>query len=190
MITFEEWKKQYCAEPTLQTLNDLKQLYNIKDPETYILHMQKNAYKEYEYNEWLKDNPSLVIQAEPMKQASDKSTLLGELLDPTVPKTEREHVAAEEIKSLEESLLKHGFEIERLKKVAKKLKADIELQNKDWCDDDEAIKQQALRVLPKEMVEGDSVHIPRMGELAEMMANEIMRLRTIIHKYKTGGLRK
>jgi len=107
----------------------------------------------------------------------DKLTLLGELFDPIIPKTEREHVAIEEIESLEASLLKHGFEIERLKKVVKKLKADIEQQNKDWCDDDEAIKQQALRVLPKEMVEGDSFHVPRMGGLAELMADEIERLR-------------
>lgn len=71
-----------------------------------------------------------------------------------------------------------------------RLHEKIKIQNKDWCDDDEAIKQQALRVLPKEKVEGDSVHVPRMGELAEMMADEIMRLRTTIHKYKTGGLRR
>ena len=120
----------------------------------------------------------------------DKLTLLGELLDPTIPKTEREHVAAAEIESLEASLIKQQFEIERLRKVAKKLKEDTELQNKDWCDDDEAIKQQALRVLPKEVVEGDSVHVPRMGELAEMMADEIERLQKVIHKYKTGGLRR
>ena len=61
-----------------------------------------------------------------------------------------------------------------------RLHEKIKLQNKDWCDDDEAIKQQALRVLPKETVEGDSVHVPRMGELAEMMANEIMRLRKVL----------
>lgn len=114
----------------------------------------------------------------------DKLTLLGELLDPTVPKSDREYVAILEIESLEASLLKHQFEIERLKKVAKKLKADIELQNKDWCDDDEAVKQQALRVLPKEVVEGDSVHVPRMGELAEMMADEIERLRVWNNRWR------
>ena len=114
----------------------------------------------------------------------DKLTLLGELLDPTVPKTEREHVAVEEIEYLEASLLKHQFEIERLKKVAKKLKADVELQNKNWCDDDEAIKQQALRVLPKEKVEGDTWHVPRMGELAEMMADEIERLRVWNNRWR------
>lgn len=249
MITFEEWKKQYCAEPTLQTLNDLKQLYNIKDPKTYILHMQKNAYKEYEYNEWLKDNPSLVIQAEPMKQASDKSTLLGELLDHNIPKSEREHVAAAEIERLNQMLRETGYgqgqidayaaqceEIDNLKAEVEQLRTsidclqkerieafklgphpleqvlemplnvfiatrfvptwkynemgdkierlnkEIKLQNKDWCDDDEAIKQQALRVLSKEAVEGGSVHVPRMGELAEIMADEIERLREVLQQ--------
>lgn len=110
----------------------------------------------------------------------DKLTLLGELLDPTVPKSDREYVAAAEIESLEASLIKQEFEVERLRKVAKKLEEDIELQNKDWCDDDEAIKQQALRVLPKEKVEGDTWHVPRMVELAEMMADEIERLRNVI----------
>jgi phosphotransferase system HPr-like phosphotransfer protein len=59
----------------------------------------------------------------------------------------------------------------------KRLQAEIKLQNKDWCEDDEAIKQQALRVLDAAKVEGDSVYVPRMGALAEMMADEIERLR-------------
>lgn len=59
----------------------------------------------------------------------------------------------------------------------KRLQAEIKLQNKDWCDDDEAIKKQALRVLPKVMIEGDSCHVPFMSEVAEMMADEIERLR-------------
>lgn len=65
----------------------------------------------------------------------------------------------------------------RLEAQIKVLQNEIKLQNKDWCDDDEAIKQQALRALPKESVEGDSFHVPRMGELAEMMADEIIKLR-------------
>lgn len=131
------------------------------------------------------------MNTEPAKQATDKSVLLAELLDPNVPKTEREHFAIEEIQSLESLLHRQGWDIERLKITIKQLLQDeINLQNKDWCDDDETIKQQALRVLPKEAVEGDSVHVPRMGELAEMMADEIIRLRTVIHKYKTGGLRR
>lgn len=184
MITFEEWKKQYCAEPTPQILDDLKRLHNVKDPENFIEKAQKTEYERYCKYQYLKNNPSLTIQTKPAKQASDKSILLAELLDPTVPKSDREYVAIWEIESLEASLLKHQFEIERLKKVAKKLKADIELQNKDWCDDDEAIKQQALRVLPKEVVEGDSVHVPRMGELAEMMADEIERLRVWNNRWR------
>lgn len=68
-------------------------------------------------------------------------------------------------------------EIERLRERINNLNRELHQQVKDWCDDDEAIKQQALRVLPKEVVEGDSVHVPRMGELAEMMADEIEHLR-------------
>ena len=56
-----------------------------------------------------------------------------------------------------------------------RLRAELAQLRKDWCDDDEAIKQQALRVLPKFEVEGDSVHVPRMGELAKMMADEALR---------------
>lgn len=62
-----------------------------------------------------------------------------------------------------------------------RLRAELAQLRKDWCDDDEAIKQQALRVLPKFEVEGDSVHVPRMGELAEMMADTALR-------YKEEGL--
>lgn len=58
-----------------------------------------------------------------------------------------------------------------------RLKAELAQSRKDWCDDDEAIKQQALRVLDAAKVEGDSVYVPRMGALAEMMADEMERLR-------------
>ena len=54
-----------------------------------------------------------------------------------------------------------------------RLRAELAQFRKDWCDDDEAIKQQALRVLDAAKVEGDSVYVPRMGALAEMMADEI-----------------
>lgn len=64
----------------------------------------------------------------------------------------------------------------RLEIQVKRFQDEIKQHVKDWCDDDEAIRQQALRVLPKESVEGDSVHVPRMGELAEMMADEIIKL--------------
>jgi len=131
------------------------------------------------------------MNTEPAKQATDKSVLLAELLDHNVPKSEREHFAIEEIRSLQlmqdslESLLhRQGWDIERLKITIKQLQDEINLQNKDRCDDDEAIKQQALRVLPKEVVEGDSVHVPRMGELAKMMADEIERLRIWNSRWK------
>lgn len=58
-----------------------------------------------------------------------------------------------------------------------RLRAELAQFRKDWCDDDEAIKQQALRVLDAAKVEGNSVYVPRMGALAEMMADEIERLR-------------
>ena len=56
-----------------------------------------------------------------------------------------------------------------------RLRAELAQSRKDWCDDDEAIKRQALRVLAKFEVEGDSVHVPRMAELAEMMADTAIR---------------
>lgn len=59
----------------------------------------------------------------------------------------------------------------------KRLQAEIKLQNKDWCEDDEAIKQQALRVLDAAKVEGDSWSVPRGSALAEMMAYECELLR-------------
>jgi hypothetical protein len=58
-----------------------------------------------------------------------------------------------------------------------KLRAELAAARKDWCDDDEAIKQQALRVLDAAKVEGDSVYVPRMGALAEMMADEMVKAR-------------
>lgn len=58
-----------------------------------------------------------------------------------------------------------------------RLRAELAQFRKDWCDDDEAIKQQALRVLDAAKVEGDSVYVPRMGALAEMIADEMERLR-------------
>jgi len=123
------------------------------------------------------------MNTESAKQASDRSILLSEIFDSTIPKTEREHIAAAEIQRLNQMLRETGYSQGQIDAYAAqceeidRLREKIKLQNKDWCDDDEAITQQALRVLPKEAVDGDSFHVPRMGELAEMMANEIIRLR-------------
>lgn len=65
----------------------------------------------------------------------------------------------------------------RLATELERVQAELAQFRKDWCEDDEAIKQQALRVLDAAKVEGDSVYVPRMGALAEMMADEIERLR-------------
>lgn len=130
------------------------------------------------------------MNTEPAKQASDKSVLLAELLNSNVPKSEREHIAAAEIERLNQMLRETGYGQGQIDAYAAqceeidRLHEKIKLQNKDWCDDDEAIKQQALRVLPKEVVEGDSVHVPRMGELAEMMADEIERLRVWNNRWR------
>lgn len=62
-------------------------------------------------------------------------------------------------------------------KEVETLHLELHQQAKDWCDDDEAVKLQALRVLPKGVVEGDTWYVPRMADLAEMMADEIERLR-------------
>lgn len=53
----------------------------------------------------------------------------------------------------------------------------IERQNKDWCDMDEAIKKQALRVLDAKRVEGDSWYVPRDVELVEMIVEEYMAIK-------------
>ena len=66
---------------------------------------------------------------------------------------------------------KHNCDFCKLEAEVERLRAELAQSRKDWCDDDEAIKQQALRVLAKFEVEGDSVHVPRMAELAEMMAD-------------------
>jgi hypothetical protein len=67
--------------------------------------------------------------------------------------------------------------LETLSKEVERLRAELAQFRKDWCDDDEAIKQQALRVLDAAKVEGDSVYVPRMGALAEMMADEMVKIR-------------
>lgn len=77
----------------------------------------------------------------------------------------------------EKALRELRNDCDRLEIQVKRFQDEIKQHVKDWCDDDEAIKQQALRVLPKESVEGDSVYVPRMGALAEMMADEIIKLR-------------
>ena len=45
-----------------------------------------------------------------MKQATPHEQLIGELLDSTIPKTEREHAAAREIERLQELLAAHPFD--------------------------------------------------------------------------------
>ena len=67
-------------------------------------------------------------------------------------------------------------EVVRLKAINEHLEKSINLHNKDWCEDDENIKKQALRVLPAEKVEGDSWHVPRMAELAEMITDHAVAL--------------
>jgi len=66
---------------------------------------------------------------------------------------------------------------EELEDKIKELEAENAKLTKDWCDDDDAIKQQALRVLDPKRIEGDTWHVPRMVELAEMLADEVERLR-------------
>jgi hypothetical protein len=60
------------------------------------------------------------------------------------------------------------LEIERLQK-------ENQLLIRDWCEDDEHIKTQALRVLPAHKLEGD--YPPRMGAIAELLVEEILSLR-------------
>ena len=58
-----------------------------------------------------------------------------------------------------------------------RLRAELALLRKDWCDDDETIKQQALRVLDAAKVEGDSWSVPRGSALAEMMADKLVEVK-------------
>ena len=69
----------------------------------------------------------------------------------------------------------------RLEAQIKVLQDEIKLQNKDWCDDDEAVRNQALRVLPREIVYGDTWFVPSVVALSEMMAEEIIKLRDSIN---------
>lgn len=74
-------------------------------------------------------------------------------------------------------------EVENLKAENKNLQTNIEkLQNimkhdiQDWCEEDEKIRQQAMRILPEEKINGDSWHVPRMVELVEMITDEAVNL--------------
>ncbi len=86
-------------------------------------------------------------------------------------------IAIQESKRKAEKITKLVAETARL--LAEKTRL-----TKDWCDDDEDIKKQALRVLPSEVVEGDTWYVPRMGDLAELMADECKRLSALVHMYE------
>jgi len=62
-----------------------------------------------------------------------------------------------------------------------KLENDIRQANKDWCEEDEAIKELALRVLPSDKVEGDEWHVPRTVELVEMIVDELNMQNSFCH---------
>lgn len=68
-------------------------------------------------------------------------------------------------------------EIESLKQRIEKLMNIMKLDAEDWCEEDEKIKQQALRILPEEKVEGDTWHVPRTVELVEMITDEAVSLK-------------
>lgn len=90
---------------------------------------------------------------------------------------EDRHRLNEELKQLETA-------IEAKDAETAKLKAEIKMHIEDWCDDDAAIKQQALRVLGAKIVEGDTHFVPRMGALAELMADECLRVRAKVAKLR------
>lgn len=46
----------------------------------------------------------------------------------------------------------------------------------DWADTDTECRQQAARVLDMKVVYGDSDGVPTIGDLCELMADEIARL--------------
>lgn len=123
------------------------------------------------------------MNTEPAKQATDKSVLLAELLDPNVPKSEREHVAVEKIQMMADEIerlrLREKLEItERLQANIEQLEADIKQIHKDYgCE----IQDPSRTILDH----AADVY----NRLAEKNA-EINRLLKIVHKYKTGGLRR
>lgn len=126
---------------------------------------------------WNESKPSFPITmnvGEAMAYASkDKCFWTGEM------HTALETLAAE-VERLRAEVKILAVEVTRLQAIEHEqieTQAELAQLRKDWCDDDEAIKQQALRVLDVAKVEGDSVYVPRMGALAEMMADEIERLR-------------
>ena len=68
------------------------------------------------------------------------------------------------------------------------LRAELALLRKDWCDDDETIKQQALRVLDAAKVEGDSWSVPRGSALAEMMADKLVEVKAELAAAKAASV--
>lgn len=46
-ISYEEWKKEYCAEISKETLQQLKTLHNIETPEELIEQYMREAYDKW-----------------------------------------------------------------------------------------------------------------------------------------------
>jgi hypothetical protein len=63
----------------------------------------------------------------------------------------------------------------------------IKRQNQDWCDMDEAIKKQALRVLDAKRVEGDKWHVPRDVELVELIVEEYIAIKEQLEVIEARG---
>jgi hypothetical protein len=70
----------------------------------------------------------------------------------------------------------HATYLEAMAEV-ESLRAERLQSAKDWCDDDDEIRKQALRVLPGDVVNGDTYAVPRFGELAKLLADEVETLR-------------
>ena len=87
----------------------------------------------------------------------------------------------ERIKSMMRKLEVLMTKAARQHEVILKLESEIKLHNKDWCEEDEAIKELALTVLPSDRVEGDEWHIPRTVELVEMIVDELNMQKTFYH---------
>jgi len=122
-----------------------------------------------------------------------------------------------ETKSLEASLIRQQFEIERLRKVAKKLEKDIERSASRGTERRIEKEEEAMNL---DLTVKESIHIARSevgyaygkmqsaacilaGEVERLRATiscldkeitkkdaEIERLQKTVHKYKTGGLRR
>ena len=71
---------------------------------------------------------------------------------------------------------------ERMRDEIEQLRKERTQAAEDWCNDDDEIRKHALRVLPEDVVNGDTFSVPRFGALAELMADKHESTIRTMHK--------